>query len=56
MNFKVFETEENRITYVNEGCQEIMYYVVIIPVTLILCTIALKFIQVVRLLFRLGFK
>lgn len=33
-----------------------MYYVVIILVTLILCTIALKYIQVVRLLFRLGFK
>ena len=33
-----------------------MYYVVVILVTLILCTIALKFIQIVGLLFRLGFK
>ena len=33
-----------------------MYYVVVILVTLILCTIALKFIQAVRLLFKLGFK
>ena len=40
----------------NVGGDEIMYYVAIILVTLILCTIALKYIQVVRLLFRLGFK
>jgi len=33
-----------------------MYYVVVILVTLILCTVALKYIQVVRLLFKLGFK
>lgn len=33
-----------------------MYYVVILLFTLVLCTIAIKYIQVVRLLFRLGYK